>query len=519
MQTVLDPPEVATAAAPAAGPPNPLVAQFRAARRVSVPLVSITTPDAAATIQLLAESLKDSVPQLAWDAASGLRAWNSEGQAARAMVAGDGFDATRGNPQELFTGAAKLPPGTVLFVLMANRWLGSPAVIQALWNLRDRFKSDRRTVVLLGTAAELPPELAGDVLVMDDPLPGPAELAQIVREQCAAASLELADHVVDAAVEAVRGLSAFGAEQSVAMSLRTDGLDLEELWERKRHQVRLTPGLRVHKGGDRFEGVGGVPTIKSLLSRVLRGNDRPGAVVFLDEIEKFMGGAAGQGADTSGVSQDQLGTVLSYMQDHGAAGALFVGPPGSAKSMIAKACGPEGGIPTIQLDLGGMKGSLMGQSEHNLRAALKVITSVSDGRSLWLATSNNIATLPPELRRRFTLGVYFFDLPSPAERSQIWQIWLRHYGLSGPLPPDPDWTGAEVQTCCDIAHRLRCTLVEAAAFVVPVSRSAPDQVDRLRSSADGKYLSASTPGVYRRTDATLPPGFGARRMSTPQPEN
>ncbi|MBB4635931.1 AAA family ATPase [Longimicrobium terrae] len=519
MQTVLDPPEVAIVAAPAAGTPNPLVAQFRAARRVSVPLVAITTPDAAATIQLLAESLKESVPQLAWDAASGLRASNSEGQAARAMVVGDGFDATRGNPQELFTGAAKLPPETVLFVLMANRWLGSPAVIQALWNLRDRFKCDRRTVVLLGTAAELPPELAGDVLVMDDPLPGPSELAQIVREQCAAASLEVADHVVDAAVEAVRGLSAFGAEQSVAMSLRTDGLDLEELWERKRQQVQLTPGLRVHKGGERFEGVGGVPTIKSLLSRVLLGNDRPGAVVFLDEIEKFMGGAAGQGADTSGVAQDQLGTILGYMQDHGAAGALFVGPPGSAKSMIAKACGPEGGIPTIQLDLGEMKGSLMGQSEHNLRTALKVITSVSNGRSLWLATSNNIFSLPPELRRRFTLGVYFFDLPSPAERNQIWDIWLRHYGLSGPLPPDPEWTGAEVQTCCDIAHRLRCTLVEAAAFVVPVSRSAPDQVDRLRSSADGKYLSASTPGVYRRTDATLPPGFGARRMSTLQQDN
>lgn len=30
---------------------------------------------------------------------------------------------------------------------------------------------------------------------------------------------------------------------------------------------------------------------------------------------------------------------------------------------------------------------------------------------LWIATYNSIGTLPPELRRRFTLGTYFFDLP------------------------------------------------------------------------------------------------------------
>lgn len=486
---------------PRADPLNPLIAQFRAARRVSVPLVAVTTPDPAATIRLLSDSLRSDVPRLGWDVVTGVTALNGEGAPARGKIAAGQRDPTIGNPAELFRLAVGVPTGTVLFVHMAHRWVTNPQVLQALWNLRDEFKRDRRTVVLLGPGMNLPPELSGDVVVMDDPLPGPAALEVIVRSQFTAAELTPDEEQIADAVEAVRGLSAFGAEQAVAMSLTPQGLNIPALWENKRQQIELTPGLKVERSGVRFDDIGGVETIKTFMRRVVTGNGSPSAVVFIDEVEKFINAGASQGADTSGVSQDQLGTLLAYMQDFDATGALFLGPPGSAKSMVAKACATEAGIPTISLDLGGLKGSLVGQSELNLRAALKVITSVSNGKSLWVATSNNITNLPPELRRRFDLGTWFFDLPTAEERESIWSIWIRRFGLSeistARRPMDDGWTGAEIRSCCRTAWRFRCTLEEAAEYVVPVSRASADQVESLRTAAEGKYLSASFPGVYQ----------------------
>ncbi len=129
-------------------------------------------------------------------------------------------------------------------------------------------------------------------------------------------------------------------------------------------------------------------------------------VVFVDEIEKAF---AGTGTDLSGVKTEMTGTMLSWMQDREADGVVLIGPAGTAKSAIAKATGNTAGIPTIAFDFGAMQNSLVGASGERLRAALQVVDAVSSGRSLWIATCNSIGVLPPELRRRFTLGTFFFD--------------------------------------------------------------------------------------------------------------
>jgi len=77
---------------------------------------------------------------------------------------------------------------------------------------------------------------------------------------------------------------------------------------------------------------------------VLRG-DPPRVVVFIDEIEEAF---AGTGTDLSGVKTEMTGTILTYMQDREADGAVFIGPPGAAKSAAAKATGGTAGIPTIR---------------------------------------------------------------------------------------------------------------------------------------------------------------------------
>lgn len=208
---------------------------------------------------------------------------------------------------------------------------------------------------------------------------------------------------------------------------------------------------------------------------------------------------AGNGTDTSGVSTEMTGTLLTWMQDHAASGCIFIGPPGAAKSMVAKATGNSGGIPTIAFDLGAMKGSLVGESSARLRQGLKVVDAVSQSRSLFIGTCNSIGVLPPELRRRFNLGTFYFDLPTASERKAIWKVYLKKYKLKADVfPSDEGWTGAEIKTCCDIAWRLRMTLTQAADYIVPVSRSASDQIERLRDQANGKFISASYSGVYQK---------------------
>lgn len=476
-----------------------MIKQLKAARRVSTPLIAITTPDPAATIETLCDGLNGNVAKLVWDVATGLSYRNAEGKTVLADIAGD-MDPTEGNPFECARLAQRLPEGAILFMMMANRFFKDPGTIQAIWNLRDNFKQDSRTLVMLGSDMELPPELQGDVVVFDEQLPDAAQLEQILDGIYEATELKPKGNELSRSVEALQGLPAFQAEQVAAMSLTRAGMDTDNLWERKRRQIEQTRGLKVVREAETFDDVGGVERIKAVLTRYMKSGRRPNAIVMLDEIEKMFAGAFGDIGDSSGTSQDQLGAMLTWLQDHNARGMIFVGLAGSAKSMLAKAAGSAGDIPTIQLDLGAAKGSLVGESEATIRQALKVIDAVSNGRTLWIATCNKIAQLPPELRRRFTFGTYYFDLPTKAEREEIWPKQLKAHDL--PLdterPDDRNWTGAEIKACCDIALDMEMSLVEAAEQIVPVARSGKAQLDALRSLADGVFNSASYPGVYTR---------------------
>ena len=163
------------------------------------------------------------------------------------------------------------------------------------------------------------------------------------------------------------------------------------------------------------------------------------------------------------------------------------------------------GIPTIAWDSNAMKGSLVGSSEQAVRTALKVISAVSSNNALWIATCNSIQGIPTALRRRFSFGTYYFDLPSDIEKRAIWQYYIVKYELSlkqtsGNLLDDSRWTGAEIKTCCELAWNLDCTLKEAARYFVPVAVAAPKELEDLRAEADGRYLSASNGNVYGRRE-------------------
>jgi hypothetical protein len=485
--------------------------QFLQARKFGVPLLGIETPDMAATIETCTQALRNgsTPPVLAWDSVTGLRPRNKEAEATLTKKNLQNIDALKErtlNLVEMLEFILGLDSGTCVFVLNAQAHYDHPVIAQAIWNLRDRFKSTRRTLVLLGPTLHLPLELERDILIFDEPLPDELQLGKIADDLYAliGTTTKFPKAMREDTIRAARGLSAFGAEQAIALSLAKTGIDTQQLWAHKRKMVEQTKGLHVHMGGETFDDIGGIAQIKEFGRMLFAGKEPPALIVWIDEIEKAMAGSSGAVADSSGTSQDQLGQLLTEMQNNEWSGMILPGPPGCAKSLFAKALGTTHSVPCIQLDLGAMKGSLVGQSEQQIRAAMKIIRAVAGKHAYWVATCNRMESLPPELRRRFTDGVWFFDTPDAQERASIWTIMRKKFQIASQdvAPADDCYTGADIRNVCAIAYRLKIPLKKAATYITPVVKADPQSIERLRKLAHQAFLSASHEGLYHIPLAT-----------------
>lgn len=481
-----------------------LIRTIKAARMVSTPILAVITADQQACCATICDSVNDS-PKITWDAVRGLKPINEAGNVALQQF-GEDLKTISPNPGEAVAMAEELPEKTILFWFNAQRFVDDDVVAQGFLNLRDSYKQNRRTLILLAPSLRLPADLAASVVVLDDPLPDDDELNSVLNSVCSSAELDVPPYeVASKATDAARGLCAYEAEQVYAMSLTKDGLDLDDCWERKIAAINQTQGVTMTRGGkETFQSLGGLEQGKKLIEKRFEGPNPASAIVFIDEIEKSM---AAIGTDTTGVSQDFHGTFLKWMEDNELDGMILVGPPGSGKTAFARAVGNTYEIPTVSWDLGAMKGSLVGQSEKAIREAQKKALSIGGNKILVIATCNKLDVLPPELRRRFASGIWFFDLPTKEEKPGIWKVHASKYltditsdvfEVELNYVDDTDWTGAEIRNCCKIAWQLDCSLLEASEFVIPVAKSNPDGIKKLRDAATGRWLSASYPGPYKQ---------------------
>lgn len=486
----------------------------RAARRVSAPQLGISTADQWATIEALRvdfEKTGPNPPMLHWDCARGFLAVNKPGEAAlKAIMPPESFPGvTPGlNLVEALNMAANLPERSILFILNAQMFWDEPGVIQGTMNLRELFKQNQRTLIYLAPALRLPVTLQQDIMTIDEPLPVEAEIRRIIIGEIGHAREskktipEPEPELLQRATEALTGLAGFSVEQSVAFSLgSTERLDLDQLWARKRAFVQQTRGLMFDTGTETLADLGGLEQAKRHVAEIFGGRDAPRAILRIDEIEKALAGATGVG-DSSGTSQDALGVILREMEDNGWAGMIAVGPPGAGKSFLSKTMGRTHSVPSLELDLGATKGSLVGQSEDQIRTAMKVVKAIAGAGCYVVSTCNRLDAIPAELRRRFTDGIWFFDLPDADERRPIWTVNLTRYQLEGEdletlVAMSDTWTGAEIRNVCRRAYRTQKPIAEAAAFTIPVAKSDPDSIEKLRKLAAGKFLSASYPGTYK----------------------
>ena len=147
-------------------------------------------------------------------------------------------------------------------------------------------------------------------------------------------------------------------------------------------------------------------------------------------------------------------------------GIMIIGMPGCGKSLTAKATASLFEIPLVRLDVGRLLGKYVGESEENMRRALKLSEAISpcvlwideiekafagvgsDGGGndvttrlfgqflTWMqekentvfivATANDISRMPPEFLRKGRFDELFFvDLPNGEERRKILDIHLK----------------------------------------------------------------------------------------------
>lgn len=467
---------------------------LRTIRRTSTPLTAIVSSDLEATqrgiVQHVAEQ-SEPYPIVAWDCMRGLYPANNA-----AVAAGIEADADMTQPDAMLHAARELPPRSMLIMHNVGLYLlqVTPEITQAIHNLRDAFKHNRRTLVLLDHHINIPTGLEHDVVVYHEPLPTKEQYAEIVAMLYDAVKIaQPVDATMSEICNALQGLSAYAAEQQVAMCMEHEGVNLSKLWHAKKEVIDQSKGLTFFNDMPGFQAVLGCDAAVSFLDAFHRAKEPIGCIVWLDEMEKAL---AGHSSDTSGVTQDYLGALLTEIEDTKAMGVAFLGHPGTGKSWLAQNAG-NNAIPVIRLDIGACKGSLVGESEANLRHALRVIRGLSAGKVLWIATMNAIANLPTALKRRFNF-TFFFDLPGEQERLALWSHYRKENAIDDKeIPQDEGWTGAEISKACMIAGQLGLSLKEASKYIVPIAIQDRAGIERLRKEADGRYLSASQAGVYR----------------------
>jgi hypothetical protein len=484
------------------------LAQFKAARRVSTPLLAVRTFDALSTLNGIKSLFTKATmpPVIQWDCITGFSPKSDTGGKLLNQALADS-----GTQQEL---TASLPDAlrvcmamdedAIILLLNTHLFWSEPSVIQSVWNLRDRFKTQGNMLVMLcASGSILPAELTNDVLVLDEPLPSVSVLETVIKDTFEYAKFPVPDaEVLRLGCDALIGLPLFPAEQSTAMCLDTatdsatkGKLDIDGLWTRKRQTINQTRGLSITSGKEKLEEVGGLENFKQFMHQLLTGRDAPKCIIFSDEIEKAF---AGTGTDSSGTKTELTGHMLSWTTENDMPGVLALGVPGAGKTQIAKALAAHYGIPFITFNLAAMQDSLVGNSGMYLRAATATVDAVSSGKALWLATCNSIGALPPELRARFKDGTFFFDAPDAQERASIWAIHRAKFEVpeADITPEDEGWTGREIRECCSKAYRMRLSLSESSKYIVPVTVSSAGIIDALREQSTGKYLSASEPGIY-----------------------
>ena len=297
------------------------------------------------------------------------------------------------------------------------------------------------TIIIVTETETVPKELEKFASILDIPNMSKDEIEKYILNFSKDNNIKVDEKDIGEVAISLKGLTKLEIDHVLNMIIESknnisiSGRDI--IIKEKGQIIKKSSILEIIDFKEKIEDIGGLEGLKEWL--------KSKAQVFrrLDEAKKF-------GVDTP-------------------KGVLLVGMPGCGKSLAAKASARLFNVPLLRLDIGRLLGKYVGESEHNMRVALKTAESISpcilwideiekafaginqDGGAsditkrlfgqflTWLqekentvfvvATANDITAFPPEFLRKGRFDeVFFIDFPNEEERERIFEIHLEKRG-------------------------------------------------------------------------------------------
>ena len=297
------------------------------------------------------------------------------------------------------------------------------------------------TIIVVSEVETVPKELEKFTSILDIPNMSKDEIEKYILKFSKDNNIKVDEKDIGEVAISLKGLTKLEIDHVLNMIIESknnisiSGRDI--IIKEKGQIIKKSSILEIIDFKEKIEDIGGLEGLKEWL--------KSKAQVFrrLDEAKKF-------GVDTP-------------------KGVLLVGMPGCGKSLAAKASARLFNVPLLRLDIGRLLGKYVGESEHNMRVALKTAESISpcilwideiekafaginqDGGAsditkrlfgqflTWLqekentvfvvATANDITAFPPEFLRKGRFDeVFFIDFPNEEERERIFEIHLEKRG-------------------------------------------------------------------------------------------
>ena len=297
------------------------------------------------------------------------------------------------------------------------------------------------TIIVVSETETVPKELEKFTSILDIPNMSKDEIEKYILKFSKDNNIKVDEKDIGEVAISLKGLTKLEIDHVLNMIIESknnisiSGRDI--IIKEKGQIIKKSSILEIIDFKEKIEDIGGLEGLKEWL--------KSKAQIFrrLDEAKKF-------GVDTP-------------------KGVLLVGMPGCGKSLAAKASARLFNVPLLRLDIGRLLGKYVGESEHNMRVALKTAESISpcilwideiekafaginqDGGAsditkrlfgqflTWLqekentvfvvATANDITAFPPEFLRKGRFDeVFFIDFPNEEERERIFEIHLEKRG-------------------------------------------------------------------------------------------
>jgi ATPase family associated with various cellular activities (AAA) len=342
------------------------------------------------------------------------------------------------DPEALLRHLKVTPTAGIYVLLDFHPYLDNPLHVRIIKEIAQDYGRVARTLVLVSHELKLPSELGHLAARFNLALPTVGERQMIVARVAQEwlqlhpgkpARIDKAAH--DALVANLAGMTALDAERLARLAIFNDGAlgpgDLPGVLRAKYELLNRGGTLTYEPDTAKFADIGGMRRLRQ----------------WLTQRKPAFDGRAGDLDAPKGI--------------------LLLGVQGCGKSLAAKACAALYGVPLLRLDFGALYSKWQGESEQNLREALRtaealapcvlwadevekaLATGDSDGgvsrrllgtfltwlaepraRVFLVATANDITSLPPELIRKGRFDeIFFVDLPSVSVRADILGIHAR----------------------------------------------------------------------------------------------